>query len=159
MKNFHTADLIDISPETSSCTTDFKSYGLRKRFYGKIRTVRCCADNVLIKQLVNTPVKGEVLVIDGQGARSCALMGDMLANSAMQNGWAGVIIFGMIRDSVAINEMDFGIKALGTNPRKSAKTGAGDVDISVSFGDVVFIPQHFIYSDEDGILVSEKPLI
>ncbi|EFX92268.1 RraA family [Actinobacillus ureae ATCC 25976] len=159
MKNFQTADLCDKFPDLASCVTDFKLFGLRKRFYGKIRTVRCHLDNVLIQQLVNMPSNGEVLVIDGHGSRLTALMGDRLAQTAMNNGWAGIIIYGAIRDSVAINEMDFGIKALGTNPKKSAKVGIGEVDISVSFGNVVFTPNHYLYSDEDGIIVSESALL
>lgn len=158
VNDFQTADLMDNFPDLSSCTTDFKLFGKRTKFYGKIRTVRCHLDNVLARQLVSQPSNGDVLVIDGYGARESALMGDMIAKMAMDNGWAGVIINGLIRDSVAINQMDFGIKALGTNPKKSAKNGVGEVDIPVTFGGVTFLPQHYLYSDEDGVIVSKSAL-
>lgn len=156
--NFATADLIDLAPDTPSCETDFKSYGRRRRFCGRIRTIRCHQDNGLIKALVNTPGNGQVLVVDGGGSRYSALMGDMIADAARQNGWAGAVIFGVIRDSVAIDQMDFGIKALGTNPKKSGKSGVGESDVPVSFGNLTFIPGHYLYSDEDGILVSPEPI-
>lgn len=156
--DFATADLIDLAPDTPSCETDFKSYGRRRRFCGRIRTIRCHQDNGLIKALMNTPGNGQVLVVDGGGSRYSALMGDMIADAARQNGWAGAVIFGVIRDSVAIDQMDFGIKALGTNPKKSGKSGAGESDVSVSFGNLTFTPGHYLYSDEDGILVSPEPI-
>lgn len=156
--HFATADLIDLAPDTPSCETDFKSYGLRRRFCGRIRTIRCHQDNGLIKALMNTSGEGQVLVVDGGGAHYSALMGDMIADAARRNGWAGAVIFGVIRDSVAIEQMDFGIKALGTNPKKSGKSGAGESDVPVSFGNIVFPPGHYLYSDEDGILVSPEPI-
>ena len=158
MQDFATADLIDLAPDTPSCETDFKSYGQRRRFCGRIRTIRCRQDNGLIKALMNTASEGEVLVVDGGGSRYSALMGDLIAEAARQNGWAGAVIFGVIRDSAAIDSMDFGIKALGTNPKKSSKNGAGESDVPVSFGNICFVPGHYLYSDEDGILVSAEPL-
>ena len=76
----------------------------------------------------------------------------------MANGWSGAVIFGAIRDSVAIDFMDFGVKALGTNPRRSAQAGEGEVDVPVSFGGVTFRPGDYIYCDEDGVLVSPMPI-
>ncbi|WP_274572708.1 ribonuclease E activity regulator RraA [Neisseria leonii] len=154
---FATADLIDAAPDTPSCETQFRSFG-RRRFCGRIRTVRCFRDNGLVKQLMNRPSDGEVLVVDGGGSLSSALMGDMIAAAGAANGWAGAVIFGVIRDSEAIDQMDFGVKALGCNPRKSAKDGAGEVDVTVSFGGVDFVPGHYLYSDADGILVSAEPI-
>lgn len=158
MSDFATADLIDIAPDTPSCQTPLLPFGRRKRFSGRIRTVCCRHDNGLVKRILNTPSAGEVLVVDGGGSRYSALVGDQIARAAQQNGWAGVVVHGVIRDSAAINDMDFGIKALGTNPKKSAKDGAGHVDITVYFGDVAFVPGHYLYSDEDGILVSPEPI-
>lgn len=158
-KHFTTADLIDIAPETPSCEVQFGNFGGRLRFCGKVRTVRCFRDNGLIKKLMNTPSDGEVLVVDGGGSLASALMGDMIAEAGRQNGWAGAVIYGVIRDSEAIGRMDFGVKALGTNPRKSAKDAAGQVDIELAFGETVFRPGSYVYCDEDGVLVSDTPLI
>lgn len=156
---FNTADLIDIAPNTPSCELSFRRFGRRQKFCGKIRTVKCNADNGLIKQLMNNHSDGEVLVVDAGGALNIAMMGDLMAGAGLANGWAGVVIYGVIRDSDTINTMDFGIKALGTNPRKSTHEGKGEIDVIVSFGGVEFVPGHYLYSDADGILVSDKPLI
>lgn len=155
---FTTADLIDVAPDTPSCTTQFRQFGRRMQYCGRVRTVKCFRDNSLVKKLLNTSSDGEVLVVDGGGSLESALMGDMIATAGASNGWAGVVINGAIRDSVAIELMDFGVKALGTNPRKSAKDGAGEVDVPVSFGGVTFNPGDYIYCDEDGILVSPQPI-
>ena len=152
------ADLIDLHPETPSCEVQFRRFGKHQRFSGRIRTVKCFRDNGLVKQLANSEGKGAVMVVDGGGSVASALMGDQIAEAACKNNWAGVIIFGAIRDSVAINRMEFGLKALGTNPRKSAKDGVGEIDVTVSFGNVNFVPHAYLYSDEDGILVSAEPL-
>ncbi|SSY70607.1 ribonuclease E activity regulator RraA [Alysiella crassa] len=156
--NFLNADLMDIAPETQSCETDFKSYGQRKRFCGRIRTVKVFQDNGLVRRMSETPSDGEVMVVDGGGSRFSALMGDRLARKAMENGWAGVVIFGVIRDSVEINTLDFGVKALGTNPRKSPTEYQGEIDVPVSFGNVDFVAGKYLYSDEDGVLVSDNPI-
>ena len=111
---------------------------------------------------------GHSVVMDGSGGEAGSLkrgvspmemllMGDMIAEAAARNGWAGAVIYGVIRDSAAIGRMDFGVKALGTNPRKSAKDGRGATDTAVAFGGVVFTPGAWLYSDEDGILVAEQP--
>ena len=153
-----TADLIDAHPDTPSCALPFRSFGQRRRFAGRIRTLKSYQDNVLLKELLGAPSQGEVLVVDGGGSLACALIGDMIAILGMNSGWAGVVVHGAIRDSVAIDALDFGIKALGTNPRKSTKNGDGLVDVPVNFGGVNFVPGHWLYSDEDGILVSATPL-
>lgn len=156
--NFICADLMDIAPETQSCETDFKSYGKRHQFCGRIRTLKVFQDNGLVRQMSETQSNGEVLVVDGGGSRFSALMGDRLAAKAMNNGWAGVVIFGVIRDSAVINELDFGVKALGTNPRKSPTNYQGEIDVPVSFGGVEFVVGKFLYSDEDGILIADNPI-
>ncbi|MGP6176035.1 ribonuclease E activity regulator RraA [Microbacterium sp. A196] len=149
-----TADLYDEFGEDLQPTSmQFRSIGGRSAFDGPIRTIRCFEDNALVKAALATPGDGAVLVIDGSGSLSTALMGDMIAESAVRNGWAGVVIHGAIRDSVAISHLDLGVKALGTNPRKSAKLGAGEIDVDLAFGGIVFRVGKHLYADEDGILV------
>lgn len=149
-----TADLYDEHGENlQSLPLQLRSFGGHAAFEGPIRTVRCFQDNQLVKDLLATPGDGAVLVIDGEGSLGTALMGDMIAQSAVDNGWAGVVIHGAIRDSVAIGSLPLGVKALGTNPRKSGKTGQGEVDATVEFGGVTFRPGARLYADEDGILV------
>ncbi len=157
--SFATADLYDAHGDAlRSCVTQFRSYGSRARFSGRISTVRCLEDNALVKQVLATPGEDRVLVVDGGGSLRTALLGDMIATSALENGWAGVVIHGAVRDTVALAGLDLGVKALGANPRKSAKTGLGEIDVPVTFGDVTFGPGEWLYSDEDGILVSDHRL-
>ncbi|WP_169948727.1 ribonuclease E activity regulator RraA [Microbispora sp. H11081] len=157
--SFATADLYDAHGDAlRSCVTQFRSYGACARFSGQISTIRCLEDNALVKQVLATPGAGRVLVVDGGGSLRTALLGDMIAASALENHWAGVVINGAVRDTAALSTLDLGIKALGSNPRKSAKTGTGELDVPVTFGDVTFTPGHWLFADEDGILVSDHHL-
>ena len=149
-----TADLYDEHGDAlQSLALQLRDFGGRIAFEGPIRTVRCFQDNQRVKELLATDGAGAVLVIDGSGSLGTALMGDMIAESAVAHGWAGVVVHGAIRDSAAIGRLPLGVKALGTNPRKSAKTGSGEVDAVVRFGDVEFRPGARLYADEDGVLV------
>jgi regulator of ribonuclease activity A len=149
-----TADLVDdIGPDVRSCDVQFRQFGARTQFAGPITTVRCLEDNALLKSVLSTPGEGGVLVIDGAGSLHTALVGDVIAELAHANGWAGLVVHGAVRDAAALGGIDLGIKALGTNPRKSGKTGAGERDVTVSFGGVSFVRGDIAYSDDDGIVV------
>ncbi|BBW99795.1 S-adenosylmethionine--2-demethylmenaquinone methyltransferase [Mycolicibacterium moriokaense] len=151
-----TADLVDeIGPDVRSCDLQLRQFGGRSQFAGPITTVQCFEDNALLKSVLSEPSDGGVLVIDGDGSVHSALVGDVIAGLGVDNGWAGLIINGAVRDSSTLRTLDIGIKALGTNPRKSTKTGAGVRDTAVEFGGVVFVPGHVAYSDDDGIVVVE----
>ena len=154
-----TADLVDIiGAESRSCDTQFQDLGGKVEFCGRITTVSCFQDNALLKSILSEPNPGGVLVIDGQESLHTALVGDIIAGLGQKNGWAGVIVNAAIRDSKAIGEMDFGCKALGTNPRKSTKTGAGEKNVVLRFGGVEFNPGEYVYADSDGIIVTESPV-
>lgn len=149
-----TADLVDdIGPDVRSCDLQLRQFGARTEFAGRITTVRCFQDNALLKSVLSEPGDGGVLVIDGDGSVHTALVGDVIAALGRDNGWSGLIINGAVRDSSTLRTLDIGIKALGTNPRKSTKTGAGERDVPVEFGGVRFIPGEVAYSDDDGIVV------
>ncbi|MGI9230029.1 MAG: ribonuclease E activity regulator RraA [Gammaproteobacteria bacterium] len=156
---FTTADLYDANEgKVQVLSLILQSYGNKRRFSGHISTIRCHEDNTLVRAALEEPGEGRVLVIDGGGSVRCALVGDNLAQLAQENGWQGIVLNGCIRDSAVINELDTGIKALGTNPKKSVKKGIGERDIPVSFGAVDFVPGSWLYADEDGVLLSEKQL-
>ncbi len=158
-QSLSTADLVDAhGDEVRSCTVPFRQFGARTRFFGRVRTLKTFEDNALIKQTLSTPGAGAVLVIDGYASLRCALVGDIIAGLALENGWSGLIIWGVVRDSVTLGTLDLGIKALGTNPWKSSKQGGGALDVPVSFGSVEFRAGDWLYSDEDGILVSNRAL-
>jgi regulator of ribonuclease activity A len=148
-----TSDVLDERDDAHVCRLQFRLFGHRRAIEGRIRTLRSFEDNALLKTTLAAPSTGEVLVVDGGGSLRTALMGDMIANSALKNGWAGVIVNGSIRDSAQIQAMDFHVKSLGTNPRKSAKRGDGESDVPLEFGGIRFMPGEYLYSDEDGIVV------
>ncbi|MDO3635864.1 ribonuclease E activity regulator RraA [Mycolicibacterium arseniciresistens] len=149
-----TADLVDdIGPDVRSCDLQLRQFGGRSEFAGPITTVRCFQDNALLKSVLSEPGDGGVLVIDGDGSVHTALVGDVIAALGRDNGWAGLVINGAVRDAAVLRTLDIGIKALGTNPRKSSKTGAGERDVAVEFGGVRFAPGDIAYSDDDGIVV------
>jgi regulator of ribonuclease activity A len=157
--SFTTADLVDAhSDAVQSCETQFRQFGGRVRFQGPIRTVKSTEDNALLRQTLSTAGDGAVLVVDGGGSLRSALVGDIIAGLGQKNGWAGLVLWGAVRDTVALGGIDIGIKALGSNPWRSSKNGTGQVDVPVSFGGVEFRPGNWLYSDEDGILVSSRRL-
>ena len=158
--DFQTTDLCDANEgKVRAVAPMFRSYGGKTRFSGPIRTLKVFEDNALVRSTLETAGKGAVLVVDAGGSMRCAMVGDQLALLGVKNNWAGVIVYGCIRDSGPIASMEIGVFALGTHPMKSIKKGAGDVDIPVTFGGVTFTPGQYIYADEDGVIVSERPLL
>lgn len=156
MTDFTTADLYDEYEERlGSCDLQFRRFGARPAFSGRIVTVRCFEDNALLKSILSEPGEGLVLVVDGGGSLHRALMGDVIAGIAAANRWEGVVINGAVRDADALSGIDIGVKALGTNPRKSTKTGAGERDVILEFGECTFTPGATLYSDADGTTVLE----
>jgi regulator of ribonuclease activity A len=157
--DFATTDLSDeFGDELQVCQSLFRDFGGRRRFHGPIATIKCFEDNSLIRELVAEPGQGRILVVDAGGSMRRAVLGDLLAKKALDNGWNGFVIFGCIRDSVAIAGMAVGVKALGTHPLKTDKRGEGQRDITVRFADAVFAPGAWIYADEDGILIAPRQL-
>lgn len=149
-----TADLYDERGDSlDSLSVQLQDVGGISTFDGPIRTVRCHRDNALVKATLQSAGAGAVLVVDGGGSLESALVGDQIAASALRNGWAGIIVFGAIRDREAIGEMALGVKALGSNPRKSAKDGVGEVDVPVQIAGVTFTPGAHVWADRDGVLV------
>ncbi len=155
-----TADLCDLHGDALQVADPgYRSFGARPAFSGPIATVKAFEDNSYVREALEEPGRGRVLVIDGGGSRRCAMVGDQLAKLAQDNGWAGIIVDGCIRDSQAIANMDIGVKALATHPMKSVKRNEGQREIPVNFAGVAFLPGHHLYADADGIVVSEVALI
>ena len=154
-----TPDLCDAYPESVRVVEPiFTNYGGREAYGGQIVTVKCHEDNSLVKEHVANPGEGRVMVVDGGGSLRCALLGDMLAEKAAQNNWAGLIIFGCIRDIDEIRKTELGVQALRTIPIKSNRQGRGDWNIPVTFGGVTFNPGEYVYADNNGVIVSAQPL-
>lgn len=156
---FSTADLCDAHEVNVHVAAPiFRSYGGKSAFHGRIATLKLFEDNGLVRQILDTPGAGRVLVIDGGGSLRCALLGDQLAALAVKNGWAGIVIWGCIRDSVAIGAMNLGVLALATHPKKTVKKNLGDAEVTVSFAGIDFNPGEWLYADPDGLIVSAHKL-
>lgn len=155
-----TADLIDDhAADLALVHLPFRRFGARTQFAAQVQTVKCFEDNTEVRAQLETPGNGRVLVVDGGGSTRIALLGDILANLAIKNGWAGLILNAAIRDSAEIEQMDTLVFALGTSPVKSAKEGWGKVGQKVGFGGVMFEPGDWVYGDPDGVLHSKKQLV
>jgi len=154
-----TPDLCDKYPDLVRVVEPiFKNYGGKSSFGGQIVTIKCYEDNSVVKETAGTAGNGKIMVVDGGGSLRRALLGDLIAKNAVQNGWEGFIIYGCIRDVDTISTMNLGINALNTNPLKTEKKGIGDLNIPVFFGGVTFKPGEYVYADSNGIIVSSKPL-
>lgn len=153
-----TPDICDDYPEVQVVEPGFQNFGGIDAFGGEVVTVKCFEDNSVVKEQVGQPGNGCVMVVDGGGSKRAALLGDMLAEKAAANGWAGLIIYGCIRDVDVIGKTELGVQALGTHPRKTDKKGIGDLNVPVTFGGVTFRPGQYVYADNNGIVVSEKKL-
>lgn len=157
--SYATTDLSDAHPEAQTCDPVFTDFGGRSAFFGPIKTLKVFEDNAQVRATLETPGENRVLVVDGGGSTRCALFGGNLGQLAVKNGWAGVVVYGLIRDSVEIAGQDFGLKALGRHPRKSEKgLHSAQADRVVKFAGVEFRPGAWLYADADGIVVSEKPI-
>jgi len=163
--HFSTCDLCDANEQKltdgalSVLPPVFKKFGKRSRFSGPARTLKVFEDNVLVRAALETPGEGSVLVIDGRGSLRCALVGGNLGVLAQNNGWAGIIVNGCVRDSEELNQCDVGIRALAIHPRRSVRKGLGEKDLVVNIAGVMVRPGDWVYADADGILVSEVALV
>ncbi len=157
---FSTADLYDqFDEQLRVCAPIFSDFGGRDAFFGPAETVKCFEDNSRIKEALAEPGGGRVLVVDAGGSARCAMLGDLIAERAVANGWAGVVIDGCVRDVERLAEMDLGVKALAAIPRKSTRRGEGQRDLVIELADVLVRPGDMVYCDADGIVIAPEGLI
>ena len=157
--NETTSDISDkLHPDVQYLEPVYKIYGAKTSFSGHIVTVKCYEDNSLVEEALKANGKESVLVIDAGGSMNCAMLGDKRAADAINNEWEGILVHGLIRDSVAINGMELGIRALGVCPLKSIKNGVGESNLIVNFSGVIFTPGEYLYADEDGVIVVKEKL-
>lgn len=156
---FTTPDLCDDHPdEVRVLAPILRTFGGREAFFGPAVTVECFEDNSRVKELVGTPGEGRVMVVDGGGSVACALLGDLLAQKASDNGWAGLVIHGAVRDIEILRTIDLGVQAVASIPLRSNRQGAGEVDVDVTFGGVKISPSDWIYADANGVVVAGRSL-
>ena len=155
-----TPDLCDENPDDITVLDPlFTNYGGRKSFFGQVVTIKCFEDNSLVKEHAGYDGTGKVMVVDGGASLRKALLGDLIAANAVNNGCEGLVINGCIRDVDAIAELAIGVQALNTIPVKTEKRGVGDLNVPISFAGVTIHPGSYIYADNNGIIVSSKSLI
>ena len=159
MTTFSTPDLCDEAPEVNAVELQFFNLGQVKQFAGPAVTIKCHEDNSLVKACVDEPGQGRVIVVDGGGSQRRALLGDMLAEKAANNGWAGLVINGVIRDVDEMGKIALGVQALGTCPVKTEKLGVGQRDIDIRIGGVNIAPGDYVYADNNGVIVSKRQLL
>lgn len=154
-----TADICDEhEDELRILSPIFTSYGAVHAFAGPVATVKVFEDNSRVREALEEPGEGRVLVVDGGGSLRCALLGDELAALGCRNRWAGIVVYGCIRDSADIAGIGIGVKALNTHPRRSVKKGVGAREVAVTFAGATLKPGDWLYADEDGILLAEQCL-
>ena len=136
----------------------FIGFGAKRAFAGPAHTLKVFEDNALVRSTLESPGQGRVLVIDGGGSVRSALVGGNLAMLAVKNDWAGIVVFGAVRDVAELDACKVGIRALALNPQRSARKGVGDVNLRVMVAGVAVSPGNWIYADADGILVSATEL-
>ena len=157
--DFKTADLCDqFSTDLQIAAPIFRHFGGKQRFAGPAATIKCFEDNSRVKEAVGEPGNGRVLVVDGGGSMRCALLGDLLAKQATDNGWAGVVVNGCIRDSADMKEFSLGVVALASFPLRSEKKGEGQRDVIVQLPGARVRPGDWIYADVDGLVVAPRKL-
>jgi regulator of ribonuclease activity A len=149
-----TCDLLDERPELGCCIAPLRTFGGRREFSGEIATVSCFEDNVVMREVLRERGAGRVLVVDGGASVAIALLGDAMARRAADDGWAGLILNGAIRDLEALAKIDLGLLALAAVPRRSRKDGLGAKDVPVTFGGATFQPGGTVWCDADGIVVA-----
>jgi regulator of RNase E activity RraA len=113
-------------------------------------------DNLMIHAAMSLAKPGDVIVVDGKGDLSAALMGTIMMTACKQLGIAGVVIDGAVRDTLEIEEMGFPVFAAGANPNGPTKNCAGRIGHPVSVGGVTVNPGDFILGDADGVVVVER---
>lgn len=131
----------------------FRDFGKRIKFSGPVSTVKCFEDNSFVKAAVDSPGEGRVLLVDGGGSLRRALVGGNLGKAAAKNGWAGVIVYGAVRDVAELAECDTGIRAMASMPLPTEKRNEGQRDVAVQIEGVWVRPGDMLFADEDGIVV------
>lgn len=165
MNNFpSTTDLCDAneqlfeSGELQVLAPGLLRFGARERFCGVAQTIKLFEDNSLLAEAVKEPGEGQVLVVDAGGSVRCAVLGGNLARNAADNGWAGVMVFGAVRDVEEIDGCAIGVRALAVTPRRSIKRGEGQRDLVITVFGAQVRPGDWVYADRDGVLICGRSL-
>jgi regulator of ribonuclease activity A len=163
MTTFATCDLCDAHENDTSgafrvLPPVFRDFASTQAFFGPVHTLRCPEDNSRVREAVNSPGEGRVLVVDGGASLRRALVGGNLAVAAAKNGWVGIVVDGCVRDVAELREAGIPIRALALMPLRTEKRGDGQAGGVVCIQGVTVRPGDWLYADEDGMVVSSTPL-
>lgn len=152
-------DICDLySDDISVFDPVFRDFGGKQRFCGEVVTIKCFEDNSLVAETVREPGHGRVIVVDGGGSLRRALLGDLLATAAVENGWEGLVVHGCVRDVEILATLDLGVKALAPCPVRTDKRGDGQRDVPLRFAGAQMEPGHYLYADANGVIVAKQKL-
>lgn len=163
MTDFSTCDLCDVHEDDTSgafrvLAPVFRDFGAVRSFAGPVHTVRALEDNSRVREAVNSPGEGRVLVVDGGGSLRRALVGGNLAVAAAKNGWAGIVVDGCVRDVAELREAGIPIRALALLPMRTAKRDQGEAGVPVLIQGQWVRPGDWLYADADGMVVADRPV-
>lgn len=161
---FFTCDLCDAHEDDHSgafriLPPVFRDFGATTRFCGPVHTVRALEDNSAVREAVRSPGRGRVLVVDGGRSLRRALMGGNLAQAAADNGWAGVVVDGCVRDAAELRASGLPIRALALIPIRTKKRGQSQAGEPVQIQGIWVREGDWLYADEDGMVVADRDLL
>ena len=157
---FKTTDLCDEHGDLLQVATPrLTFFGASRTLAGEVVTVKCFEDNSKVVEQLDTPGKGRVLVVDGGASLRYSLLGGNLGVKAVKNGWAGVLVWGALRDVEELCDLPVGILALASVPRKTSKRGQGVCNVEVEVAGMRVAPGAFLYADENGVVLSPRDLL
>ncbi len=164
ISRFSTCDLCDAHEGDTSgafrvLPPVFHDFGVVAPFCGAVHTLRAWEDNSRVREAVNAPGEGRVLVIDGGGSLRRALVGGNLAVAAARNGWAGIVVDGCVRDAAELRAAGIPIRALALMPLRTEKRGEGQAGEPVRIQGLWVRPGDWLYADEDGMVVADRSLL
>ena len=135
-----------------------KPYGRKRSMAGEIYTVSCSDDNSIVRSVLSRDGQNKILVIDATGVAHASMIGDQIAESALNNNWAGIFVNGYVRDVEILGTLDLGIFARGSVALKTDKQDHGFEEIMVSFGSTIMRSGNWLYVDENGWIVADREL-
>jgi regulator of ribonuclease activity A len=154
-----TADLCDAHPSVQVLAPLYRDFGAQREFHGRIATLKVFEDNALVRQTLELPGEGRVLVVDGGGSLRCALVGGNLGELALRSGWVGLLVHGCVRDSAELAALPLGLRALAAHPRRSSKgLHGGEFGGVLEFAGVRFQPGDWLYADADGVVLAAEAI-
>lgn len=154
---FQPAILADVAGRRGTMHGRVAALSPTMKFAGAALTVEVRpGDNLMIHAAMTLARPGDVLVIDGKGDQTCALMGAIMINACKVMGLAGVVVDAAVRDSEELRDLGFPVFSVGTNPNGPTKLVPGRINWPVTAGGITVHPGDLVMGDADGVVVVER---